>query len=81
VDVPRKRIALTRRLDDTPGQATSRPGSRDERSQGQAPRRDAGNPGQGRGQGRNPGNGGRPAQAAPPANNALAEAFARAKRS
>jgi len=81
VDVPRKRIALTRRLDDTPGQATSRPGSRDERSQGQAPRRDAGNPAQGRGQGRNPGNGGRPAQAAPPANNALAEAFARAKRS
>ena len=81
VDVPRKRIALTRRLDDTPGQATSRPGSRDERSQGQAPRRDAGNPGQGRGQGRNPGTGGRPAPAAPPANNALAEAFARAKRS
>ncbi|MBO8043212.1 S1 RNA-binding domain-containing protein, partial [Pseudomonas aeruginosa] len=26
VDVARKRIALTRRLDDTPGQATSRPG-------------------------------------------------------
>ncbi len=26
VDVARKRIALTRRLDDTPDQATSRPG-------------------------------------------------------
>jgi uncharacterized protein len=79
VDVPRKRIALTRRLDDTPGQATSRPGSRDERGQGQGPRRDAGGPG--RSPGRGQGNGGRPAPSAAPANNALAEAFARAKRS
>ncbi|HYQ21769.1 Tex family protein [Stenotrophomonas sp.] len=79
VDVPRKRIALTRRLDDTPGQATSRPGQREERGQGQGPRRDAG--GQNRGQGRGQGTGGRPAPSAAPANNALAEAFARAKRS
>ncbi|HIE4488676.1 TPA: helix-hairpin-helix domain-containing protein, partial [Stenotrophomonas maltophilia] len=79
VDVPRKRIALTRRLDDTPGQATSRPGQRDERGQGQGPRRDAG--GQNRGPNRGQGAGGRPAQSAAPANNALAEAFARAKRS
>jgi len=79
VDVARKRIALTRRLDDTPGQATSRPGQRDERGQGQGPRRDAG--GQNRGPNRGQGAGGRPAQSAPPANNALAEAFARAKRS
>jgi uncharacterized protein len=79
VDVPRKRIALTRRLDDTPGQATSRPGSRDERGQGQGPRRDAVGPG--RSPGRGQGNGGRPAPSAAPANNALAEAFARAKRS
>ncbi len=79
VDVPRKRIALTRRLDDTPGQATSRPGQREERGQGQEPRRDAGGPN--RGQNRGQGNGGRPAQSAPPANNALADAFARAKRS
>jgi len=79
VDVPRKRIALTRRLDDTPGQATSRPGQRQERGQGQGPRRDAGGPN--RGQNRGQGNGGRPAQSAPPANNALADAFARAKRS
>jgi len=79
VDVPRKRIALTRRLDDTPGQATSRPGQREERGQGQGPRRDAGGPN--RGQNRGQGNGGRPAQSAPPANNALADAFARAKRS
>ncbi|OBU60166.1 Tex family protein [Stenotrophomonas maltophilia] len=79
VDVPRKRIALTRRLDDTPGQATSRPGSRDERGQGRGPRRDAGGPG--RSPGRGQGNGGRPAPSAAPANNALAEAFARAKRS
>jgi len=79
VDVPRKRIALTRRLDDTPGQATSRPGHREERGQGQGPRRDAGGPN--RGQNRGQGTGGRPAQSAPPANNALADAFARAKRS
>lgn len=79
VDVPRKRIALTRRLDDTPGQATSRPGQREQRGQGQGPRRDAGSPN--RGQNRGQGNGGRPAQSAPPANNALADAFARAKRS
>jgi len=79
VDVPRKRIALTRRLDDTPGEATSRPGQREERGQGQGPRRDAGGPN--RGQNRGQGNGGRPAQSAPPANNALADAFARAKRS
>jgi len=79
VDVPRKRIALTRRLDDTPGQATSRPGQREERGQGQGPRRDAGGPN--RGQNRGQGNGGRPAQSGPPANNALADAFARAKRS
>ncbi|WP_312738523.1 Tex family protein [Stenotrophomonas sp.] len=79
VDVPRKRIALTRRLDDTPGQATSRPGQREERGQGQGPRRDAGGPN--RGQNRGQGTGGRPAQSAPPANNALADAFARAKRS
>ncbi|MBK0056744.1 Tex family protein [Stenotrophomonas sp. S39] len=79
VDVPRKRIALTRRLDDTPGQATRRPGQREERGQGQGPRRDAGGPN--RGQNRGQGTGGRPAQSAPPANNALADAFARAKRS
>ncbi|WP_414604899.1 Tex family protein [Stenotrophomonas sp. AR029] len=79
VDVARKRIALTRRLDDTPGQATSRPGQRDERGHGQGPRRDAG--GQNRGLNRGQGNGGRPAASAAPANNALAEAFARAKRS
>ncbi|OBU70722.1 RNA-binding transcriptional accessory protein [Stenotrophomonas maltophilia] len=78
VDVPRRRIALTRRLDDAPGQATSRPGQRDERSQGQGPRRDAG--GQNRGPGRGQGHG-RSGQPAPPAANALAEAFARAKRS
>ncbi|GAB3052217.1 Tex family protein [Stenotrophomonas tumulicola] len=79
VDVARKRIALTRRLDDTPGQATSRAGARDERGAGHAGRREGGG---GRGQAR--GNGGaggnRPGQSAAPANNALADAFARAKR-
>ncbi len=77
VDVPRKRIALTRRLDDTPAPRDAR---REERGagQGNGPRRDNGNP---RGQG----GAGRPnpqrqTTSAPPANNALAEAFARAKK-
>lgn len=74
VDIPRKRIALTRRLDETP--VVKRP-ERGERSAGQGAgqRREGGN--------RNPRGGGgssRPAANAAPANNALAEAFARAKR-
>ncbi|MFT4246968.1 MAG: Tex family protein [Pseudomonas sp.] len=64
VDVARKRIALTRRLDDVPGEAG---GERDGR--GNAPRRDG-----------RPAAGKPPRVAPPPANNALAEAFARAKR-
>ncbi|KAF1015489.1 MAG: Protein YhgF [Stenotrophomonas maltophilia] len=85
VDVPRKRIALTRRLDDVPGQSTSRPGARDARgpangpAPGQGARRDNGNP-RGPARGGQGGNG-RPGTSAAPANNALAEAFARAKRS
>ncbi|MBJ7517353.1 MAG: S1 RNA-binding domain-containing protein, partial [Stenotrophomonas sp.] len=80
VDVARKRIALTRRLDDTPGQSTSRPGAREERPSGGNPaRRDGG--GRGPGQPRGNGGGGRPGNTAAPANNALADAFARAKRS
>lgn len=77
VDVARKRIALTRRLEDTP--APARKPERDERNAGQGR-----GPGAGRDGGqrpRNPGNGGgRPAVSAAPANNALADAFARAKR-
>ncbi|MXV07676.1 MULTISPECIES: Tex family protein [unclassified Xanthomonas] len=76
VDVARKRIALTRRLDDTP--APARPADRDSgaRNAGGPPRRER----DGRG---NPGGGNakpRPAAAAPPVNSALADAFARAKR-
>ncbi|MCW0391526.1 Tex family protein [Xanthomonas sacchari] len=74
VDVARKRIALTRRLDDTP--APARPSDRDARGAGGPPRRER----DGRG---NPGGGNakpRPAAAAP-VNSALADAFARAKRS
>ncbi|MBB3342795.1 Tex family protein [Luteimonas sp. RC10] len=69
VDVARKRIALTRRLDDTPAPREAR-GPRD------AAPRDPRGPGRG---GR-PG-GGAPKPSAPPANNALADAFARARRS
>ncbi|WP_411834903.1 Tex family protein [Pseudoxanthomonas mexicana] len=68
VDVARKRIALTRRLDDAPEQGAAR----DARPSGDRPR---GRDGGGRGQG-----GGKPVKpSAPPADNALAAAFARAK--
>ncbi len=73
VDVARKRIALTRRLEEVPT-----PAARDAR----APQ---GNPREGgRGPGRSPGPGaGKPRPAAnnaPPANSALADAFARARK-
>jgi len=86
VDVARKRIALTRRLDDVPGQSTSRPGARDERGGGAAgtgrpARREEGGRGPARGRTDGaPGGRGAPASSAP-ANSALADAFARAKRS
>ncbi len=71
VDVARKRIALTRRLENVPGEAARGPRQRDERPQaGTRGPRDA-----------------RPASAKPqqpanrpPANNALADAFARARK-
>nr|MBP6798663.1 helix-hairpin-helix domain-containing protein [Luteimonas sp.] len=70
VDVARKRIALTRRLDDAPAPRGAR----------QDARRDGGPREQ-----RNPSRGGRPGgdaqrQGAAPANGALADAFARARR-
>jgi uncharacterized protein len=69
VDVARRRIALTRRLDDAP----ARREARDE------PRRGGrGGRGDGGQRGGRPGGPARPG--APPANNALAEAFARATR-
>ncbi|PBS11823.1 RNA-binding transcriptional accessory protein [Lysobacteraceae bacterium NML93-0792] len=70
VDVARKRIALTRRLGDVPGEKPARE-SREDRNASRAP----GGP---RG-GRSGGGGGKPATSAPPANNALADAFARAR--
>lgn len=78
VDVARKRIALTRRLDDTPAPAKA-PGERDARPAGGG-RRDAGGGGGPRNGGRGAPAGPRPGSATPPANNALADAFARAKR-
>jgi uncharacterized protein len=62
VDLPRKRIALTMRLDDAPGE--SRGAARGEARREAPPSRQAA----------------RVASAAPPANNALAEALARARR-
>ncbi|WP_349655377.1 Tex family protein [Xanthomonas sp. 10-10] len=77
VDVARKRIALTCRLSDTPPAADGAAQSRDTRGNG--------GPGQGRrdggGGGRGPAQGNsKPRTTAPPADNALAAAFARAKR-
>ena len=81
VDVARKRIALTRRLDDVPGQAARRPGARDERAAG-APGGDTGRPGGAAGRtGSGKGGAVRDKPASAPANNALADAFARARRS
>jgi uncharacterized protein len=73
VDVARKRIALTRRLDDVPGA----PAARAERG---AAARGNGNPGNA--PGARPGSGGSarpPRPATPPADNALAAAFAKAR--
>jgi protein Tex len=75
VDVARKRIALTRRLDDSPAPAKTG-AERDTRPAGGG-RRDGGGARPG---GRPNNNGPRPGSASPPANNALADAFARAKR-
>lgn len=69
VDIPRKRIALTMRLDDPIGDARESamaPGA--QRRDDRGPRRDQPR-----------GNGPKPA-AAPPANNAFADAFAKARR-
>jgi uncharacterized protein len=76
VDVPRKRIALTCRLDDVPGE--SRGGGRDDARKADA--RQAGpRPG-----GQGPKGGGpakpRPGQSAPPANTAMADALRALKR-
>jgi len=86
VDVARKRIALTRRLDDAPAQNKPEPGA----GQGAGQRRDAGaqrgprpagNAGRPNAAAARQGNTtGRPGQSATPANNALAEAFARARK-
>jgi uncharacterized protein len=80
VDVPRKRIGLTRRLDDVPGETRqdSRGGRRDEAQKperndrgGRPPQRDA----------RNAGAKPRSGQSAPPANTAMADALRALKRS
>lgn len=76
VDVARKRIALTRRLDDAPAPRQPR-GDHGRDREGAA--RNAG-PSRGSARSGKPG-GGAPKPAAPPANNALADAFARARRS
>ena len=71
VDVARKRIALTRRLDDTPAPREQGQEARGGDRDGRARRTGARDPRQGAGAPKTP---------AAPANNALAEAFARARR-
>jgi uncharacterized protein len=71
--VARKRIALTRRLEEVPA-----PAARDARAPQGNPREGGRGPG-----GRGPGGGGKPRMQAsntPPANSALADAFARARK-
>jgi uncharacterized protein len=71
VDLPRKRIALTMRLDDPIGEATAgNAPAGGQRRDDRGPRRDGGP----RGGGAKPGN------APAPSNNAFADAFAKAKR-
>jgi uncharacterized protein len=91
VDLQRKRIALTRRLEDKPPAAARgqggepyRGGGRDGGRPGAGGGRDGGRPGSGGGAGRHGGGrdhsgGNRPRQQEPQTNNAMAEAFARAK--
>jgi len=74
VDVARKRIALTRRLEETPA-----PAARDARAPQGNPR-DGGRGQGGRGPGGGAGKPRMPASSAPPANSALADAFARARK-
>ncbi|ASK96729.1 RNA-binding transcriptional accessory protein [Xanthomonas campestris pv. merremiae] len=75
VDVARKRIALTCRLSDTPPAADGSAQPRDARGSGPGQgRRDGGGRGQAQANSK-------PQITAPPADNALAAAFARAKRS
>ncbi len=73
VDIPRKRIALTRRLDDTPPPVREERGAAGARGNGNGNGPRNGRDGGGRGQG------GAPRPSAPPADNALAAAFARAR--
>lgn len=77
VDLPRKRIGLSMRLDDTPGEARE-PRARE----GGGPRRPGGTPSGGRDPGARRGGGstGGTKPGATPGSNALADAFARAKR-
>jgi len=70
VDVKRQRVALTMRMSDTPGAKTSGPGGRPE--SGRPPQRDRDSRG-------GYGAGAARSQSAPPASNAMAEAFAKLK--
>ena len=78
----RKRIALTRRLDDAPAPREERQearrdgGARDTRQRAGGAQRGGGGPGNGARSG-----GGAPRADTPPANSALADAFSRARRS
>ncbi|OLZ70361.1 RNA-binding transcriptional accessory protein [Streptomyces sp. IMTB 2501] len=77
VDIPRKRIALTLRLDDEAAPQGGQGGGRQQRGGGRPPQQRQGGQGQGQRQGRGGGDrGGR--QAPAPANSAMADALRRA---
>ncbi|MEV0096702.1 Tex family protein [Streptomyces sp. NPDC050738] len=83
VDIPRKRISLTLRLDDEAGSESgggSGGAARRERGQGGRPpqQRSGKAQGQARGQGQKGGGGGRERQGPPPGNSAMADALRRA---
>lgn len=78
VDIERKRIALTRRLDDV--SMAREPRSEDRKQNRGNPDASRGGRGQTRGNGNSGGGNNKPRPVAAPVNSALADAFARAKR-
>ncbi|MGW2418986.1 Tex family protein [Streptomyces sp. NPDC001709] len=79
VDIPRKRIALTLRLDDEAAPQGGQGGGRQQRGGGRPPQQRQGGQGQGRREGRGGGGGDRGGrQAPPPSNSAMADALRRA---
>ncbi|MFF1632228.1 helix-hairpin-helix domain-containing protein, partial [Streptomyces sp. NPDC058272] len=78
VDIPRKRISLTLRLDDEAAASAQESGEKRPQRGGRPPQQQRGQQRQGRGGSGGGGGGGGSRQAAPPANSAMADALRRA---